>query len=149
MKELIKYVLDHTVQGPCSCGKCDSAPEKEEKPKGHTINMYYFDVSVKNDPDKETLKKLISENHKGDFADMDLLDGVERSYLDIGRWIGDQGIGMLLMALGRILGLWDVMTPNSLPLPKEMKDRMAGAGMISILGKSDTLMLNQIGKDLE
>jgi len=63
----------------------------------------------------------------------------EHSYFELGGWIGDQGLAMQYMALGKILGLWQVMHPGMIlnvndPAQKQLADQMAGAGMVSILG---------------
>ena len=87
-------------------------------------------------PDGDTLRRLISE-HKGEYADCNPLDGAEHSYIELGGWIGDQGLAMMLMGLGSHLGLWSVMTPNNMMpgLDEETKKMVAGMGLVSIMGK--------------
>lgn len=134
MSELAKYVIEHTDRNACTCGKC--VVSGTDKPMvGHTVDMFFFDVCAKNNPDADTLRKLISE-HKGEWADANLFDGQEHSYIEVGGWIGDQGLGMQFMALGVILGLWQVAHPvNMLKLDRKdpLAQQMAGMGMVSIL----------------
>lgn len=141
---LYNYVVDHTDRSACRCGKCiDAPPPEAEKTVDighnlkHTVNMYFFDVSARNDPTVEEFTKF-TESHKGDFVDINPLDGKEHNYMEIGAWIGDQGVAMQYMALGELLGLWRIMTPAVIlnlddPTQKNLADQMAGMGMISIL----------------
>ncbi|WP_395000829.1 hypothetical protein [Acinetobacter sp.] len=141
MRKLIDYVVDHTIRGECTCGRCaDAASNLETKqPTGHTADLYFFKVAKKkgpdgDEPDAEKLRVLIKENKHGSYGDVDPFDGGEHNYIELGGWIGDQGLAMLLMGLGALLGLWQVMQPNLMPgIPDELKKQMAGAGMISIM----------------
>ena len=136
MSELIKYIVEHTIRGACMCGECIDAPINPEKcqPKGHTADVHFFKVALVNNPSKDGLLNLI-KNHKGEFNDIDLFDGGEHNYLEIGGFIGDQGLALTLMGMGELLGIWKLMTPNSLMplLSDDVKSQMAGMGMISII----------------
>lgn len=115
MSELIKYIVEHAVRGACMCGECvDTQPNPEEcQPRGHTVDMQFFKVSLRNNPSKDDLLALI-KSHKGEFNEVDLLDGNEHNYIEIGGWIGDQGLALTLMGMGELLGIWELLTPNSL-----------------------------------
>jgi len=56
------------------------------------------------------------------------------SYIEVGAEIGDQGAAFQLFALGKVLGLWDVITPASLGIKGEQARQMAGRGMIMMSG---------------
>lgn len=56
------------------------------------------------------------------------------SYIAVGGTIGDQGAAFQLFALGKVLGLWDVITPKMLGAEGEQARQMAGAGYIVITG---------------
>ena len=128
--KLSEYVQSNAVRGECRCGRCLDGGE--EQPSGHTADVYFFEVASANGADSEALRDLIKE-HKGEFADADLFDGNEHSYIAIGAWIGDQGLALMLMGLGQVLGLWTLRTPKMFPgLSKELMDQMAGRGMVSI-----------------
>lgn len=141
MDELAKYVIDHCVRGVCTCGKCVDAPAKKFQPDGHTVDVQFFKVILKNsrltDVDKEVMKnnfiKLI-KNHKGIYDEIDLFDGNEHNFVEIGGWIGSQGVALELMGMGELLGLWKVATPNRLApdFSAETRSMLAGAGYISI-----------------
>lgn len=125
---LTDYVLAHTDRGECRCGKCIPDPE------GHTADVYFFPVAIRNAPSLDEFKALTAA-HRGEFTECDPFDGKEHSYIELGGWIGDQGLAMQYMGLGALLGAFTLLTPKLLPIPKELQDQMAGAGMVSIQAK--------------
>lgn len=148
---LHEYVRNHTERSSCrcgSCGKCIDAPPGPERTveigkmlANHTVNMYFFDVSSRNNPTPEEFVAL-TQSHQGEFADVNPLDGKEHSYIELGGWIGDQGLAIQYMALGQLLGLWQTMTPAAIldvndPEQKSLADQMAGMGMVSILPRPE------------
>jgi hypothetical protein len=138
MSELSNYVIQHTEPNACRCGKCIDSRENRIL-EGHTVNMYYFDVSLKGEPKAEDLVKL-TNSHRGAFHDANPLDAGEHSYRELGGWLGDQGLAIQYMALGKMLRLWDIMHPGMIlnlqnPEEKQIADQMAGAGMISAIVK--------------
>ncbi len=56
------------------------------------------------------------------------------SYIEVGAEIGDQGAAFQLFALGQVLGLWQVITPETLGFSGEQAQQMAGRGYIMISG---------------
>lgn len=59
----------------------------------------------------------------------------ELNYIEVGAVIGDQGAAFCLFALGQVLGLWRVLTPEVvLGVTGEAADRFAGLGFITISG---------------
>lgn len=140
MSELFNYVISHAKRGACQCGKCFDAPANPEanQPAGHTADVVFFQVSADAEANAGTMKRLVKE-HKGGFGDIDLFDGKEHNYMELGAWIGDQGVAMMLMGLGSLLGLWKLMTPSSmlgLPSTDPMVQQLAGMGMITVLATS-------------
>lgn len=137
MQTLIQYIQVTAERGACRCGRCVDAPAHPEtqQPQGHTANVEFFEVSAKEGADAEALRTLITENKDGVFAVCDLFDGKEHNYLEIGGWIGDQGLALTLMGLGALLGLWKLLTPTSIfgaAIPKEQAMQLAGMGMVAI-----------------
>lgn len=118
---LSDYIKAHTTQG-----------DGEE----HTADMFFFKMATQGEPDAETLRMLIRD-HQGEFCDLDILDGGEHGYIQVGAWIGDQQIALRLMGLGQLLDLWEIFTPNPLPIPDEQKKQLAGAGMVFIRPPKD------------
>lgn len=63
------------------------------------------------------------------------------SYVQLGGWIGDQGLAMAFMALGAHLGLWEIITPKFLGVTDEEEiQRMMGLGFIMIAPKAGTAL---------
>lgn len=143
MEELVKFVMEHAIRGACTCGKCSDAPANPEqlqpetpKAPNHTADMIFFKVAAKPNTDADVLRTLIKENKAGAFCDCDLFDGNEHNYIELGGWIGDQGLALQLMGLGTVLGLWNLLSPlTMLPgmnLPEHVIKAMAGQGMLAI-----------------
>lgn len=140
---LTNFINKISIRGACMCGRCIDAPPNPEKhqPTGHTSDLIFFKVSLKGNPsdvDKESMKsemiKLIKE-HEGEFCEVDVFDGKEHNYLELGGWIGDQGLALTMMGVGELLGLWKLLTPKSMLGPfltDELCNQMAGLGMITI-----------------
>lgn len=140
MGNLAKFVIAHTIRGACTCGKCIDSPvtyhpgkAEEYQPQGeHTADVYFFKVAAEDSPDKEEFLSLI----KVEFPHW--LDGNEHNYIEMGADIGDQGLALMTMGLGTLLGVWAIMTPENMlggMVPKELRDQMAGVGYISITTK--------------
>jgi hypothetical protein len=101
------------------------------------VDVHFFQVKIRGTPDVNNFIALI-DAHVGDFNEVDVFDGNEHGYMELGGWIGDQGYALRFMALGSYLKLWDLMTPENMlgaimpDLPKELLDELAGKGMITI-----------------
>jgi hypothetical protein len=131
--ELFDYVLRHTVRGDCQCGHCCDVIGVAD-PKGHTIDMVFFKVAPVNGPTLEEFT-LLTAKHDGHWGDVDPFDGKEHSYLELGGWIGDQGIAMQYMALGASLGAFDLLTPRKMGFDVIMSLQMAGMGLLTVKAK--------------
>lgn len=133
------YVRQHTERGACRCGKCDapSDPESHQPDNPHTVSVFFFDVAKRGEPAAEELRELVANAHDGSFNTVDPLDGAEHGYMELGGWIGDQGLAMQFMALCELVGLGKVMQPGLLPIPEPMQQQMAGAGMVSLVAKAE------------
>lgn len=141
VNDLAKYVIKHCIRGDCIYGECTDIHAEKFQPDGYTIDIQFFKVALRNSDltgtDKEIIKNdflRLIKGHKGVYRDIDILDGEEHSFIDIGAWIGDQGIALTLMGMGELLGIWNVITPNRLvpDYSKETRDMLAGAGYILI-----------------
>jgi len=127
--KLCDYVLTHTKRGACTCGKCFDAPEnpKQNQPDGHTVNLTFFKIAAES-ANKDEFLFLVQKEHP------EWLDGEEHSYFQIGADMGDQGIALMTIGLGHLLGVWKALSPDTLmpSLPEDLKLQMAGAGMVSL-----------------
>jgi hypothetical protein len=139
--EIREYVMAHAERGACKCGRCFDAPPNPEQhqPFDHTADLVFFEVSARAGADAETLKTLVRENKQGEFCEVDVLDGQEHSYIELGGWIGDQGMALMLMGLGAVLGIWNLLTPKTLlgkDAPADLVNKMAGQGFLSVQAKA-------------
>jgi len=84
--------------------------------------------------------KAQAEKHKEELISLlrdypqptDLASGP--SYITVGAVIGDQGAAFQLFALGKVLGLWDVITPATVGLTGVKAREIAGNGFIMMSG---------------
>lgn len=126
---LAEYVKDHAVREACTCGQCIDAPPnpEERQPENHTVDIVFFKVAQANEPDAKTFRSLIESEYP------QWLNG-EHGYIEMGADMGDQGIALITMALGSLLGVWELLTPkNMLPsLSDDIQMKLAGLGMVTI-----------------
>ncbi len=132
--KLIEYVNRHTDRGECQCGKCFDRGTHPD-PTGHVADMVFFPVAAVNSPKPAQLANLIRQ-HKGEFNDCDPLDGNEHGFLELGGWLGDQGLALKFMGLGSLLGLFTLLTPKTMGVPEDMAMMMAEQGLVTIQAKN-------------
>lgn len=137
MKALRDYVMMYAERGACKCGRCCDAPPNPEQhqPTGHTADVIFFEVSARPGADAETLRALLRENFRGEYGDVNVFDGSDHSYMELGGWIGDQGLALMLMGLGAVLGVWKLLTPKTLlgnSAPKDIVQGLAGQGFVLV-----------------
>lgn len=56
------------------------------------------------------------------------------SYIDVGATLGSQDAALRLFALGEVLGMWEVITPERLGFTGHEAVELAGAGMVMTSG---------------
>jgi len=125
-----EYINKHTGR-LCAC----CAEKEDNEPDTAVIDVVFFKMMALGDPKAEELRELV-KNYESPYGPIDLFDGNEHSYLEIGGLFGDQGLALRLMGLGDILGLWKLMTPRTIrgaTLPKDLVERMAGVGYVTIM----------------
>jgi len=134
--EVGQYVAEHTERGECKCGRCADVGDKPDPAGPHTIDMIFFKVARKGEPDAQEFKRL-TEAHLGEFEECNPFDGKEHGYIELGAWIGDQGAALLYMALGSLLGVFELLTPrNMLPdIDDETAMSLAGKGLVTVKAK--------------
>ncbi|MFA7278945.1 MAG: hypothetical protein WC100_02515 [Sterolibacterium sp.] len=117
---LIDYLAKNAIR--CSANEADAA------------DVIFFGVRKSPEATADALKAAMAD-HKGEFFDVDPLDGHEHSYIELGGWIGDQGAALLLIGLGAALGAWKLLTPKTMlgdMCPPDMVQKLAGMGMVSM-----------------
>ena len=135
--DLIQFVTYHTVRGECTCGKCIDVKNVAPTPVlfgAHTVNMEFFKVAFLNAPAKDEFVRLTKEHMKIASFEVNPLDGQEHSYMELGGWIGDQGLAMLYMALGVHLGVFNLLTPSVVipGISEEGANQMAAQGFVIV-----------------
>lgn len=118
MMDLHQYLCDNALRVPAS----DPA----------AADVIFFGVKKGDAATAEGLRAALSA-HKGEFCECDPLDGQEHSYIELGAWVGDQGEALTMMGLGAALGMWRLLTPNTIlgkDAPADLVQQMAGAGYV-------------------
>lgn len=97
----------------------------------------FFYVGATPEANKEHLQEMLKWCLRS--QGLNLLDGKEHSFIEIGGHIGDQGLALRLMGLGACLGLWTLLTPMSvIGVDNRSNDgiRLIGQGMVTIQAAS-------------
>jgi hypothetical protein len=123
MSALYDYVHNHTEL-------IFQAPSSED------IDMVFFHVRVSKAVKYEEVLSLMLA-HKGYFRQPVFAYGREYSYIELGDWLGDQGRALQFMALGKSVGLFELLTPLTvLPggaLTREEAIKLAQRGMLTVV----------------
>lgn len=105
--------------------------ESEAHPGVEKVDLEFLVIGV---------DKAKAEEHRAELVDIlktypqpDRLAGGP-SYIEVGGEIGDQGAAFQLFALGKVLGLWDVITPATFGMSGAEAREAAGRGYIMMTG---------------
>lgn len=127
---LAQYVQTHTVRSDNPKGPRPDLNDSEAQ----IADVIFFKVAAWNAPSAAELRRLC-EQHTPAFNPCRLFDGKGHNFMEIGAWIGDQGLALQLIGLGALLGLWKIMSPRTM-LDANMCDteavEFAGTGMLGI-----------------
>jgi hypothetical protein len=130
MDELREYVLHHTVRLPM-----DAAPDVRRQFR-EVVDVEFFLVGVGSDADASCLQDLVQASENGFAHDMNPFDGNLHSYLEVGGWIGDQGLALHFMGLAHALKLAEIPSLGGeiagVELPSQVKSEMLRAGALCI-----------------
>lgn len=127
LTELIAYVRAHTSQAPGDA-------EGEAIHNVHFMRIATDEAATDPAPLVALLERCLTER-AGEFGefDRDRLTGGP-SYIELGGWVGDQGLAFQLMACGEAAGLWGIISPEKLGITGPEADQLAGNGMVMIDG---------------
>jgi hypothetical protein len=130
---LTEYVMKHARRGSCQCGKCIDAPKDPMQSGKHSVDLTFFSVSA--DFPALANPKTFCDMAHSEYPEW--FDGKEHNYIEIGAQLGDQGLALMTIGLGHLLGAWKALSPNIvLPwMPEDVRMKMAGAGMVSLMVK--------------
>lgn len=111
-------------------------PSAEEMPSGmEAVDMHFLIIGV--DKAKAEARKADLIGILNDWPDPAELAGGP-SYIAVGATVGDQGAAFQLFALGKVLGLWSIITPESFGMTGDEAARAAGSGYIMTTGYRPT-----------
>ena len=116
---LIDYIRNNAIQ---------CAPEDGD------ADVIFFGVRKGTGATPDGLKDAMVA-HTGTFCNVNPFDGEEHSYIELGAWVGDQGMALSLIGLGAALGVWKLLTPKTVlgdMCPPGMAQQLAGMGMVSM-----------------
>lgn len=119
MQDLIVYLEDNAR--PCNVEDGDA-------------DVIFFGVQRLPTATAEGLKAAMAA-HVGEFCECNPLDGKDHNFIELGGWVGDQRVALILIGLGASLGMWELITPKTLFgdfLPPATVQKMAGMGMVGI-----------------
>ncbi len=124
-----KYVGDTKVTEIYNCPHSSQSPNSEKYEK---VDMVFVDVLV--DREKAEQRKSDLEGILAEYPQPDRLAGGP-SYIELSPNCGlEQEGGLRLMALGKVLGLWDVVSGKSFGLGEAETLELAGNGLLMITG---------------
>lgn len=126
MEPLLDYIENHTERGACRCSACcgrvyASAPL-------HSVDVHFFWVRVRGTPDADKLRELLRW-----YPYLDRLEGGP-TYIEMGAALGDQELALRLIALGKLVGLWDVITPAAFGYEGAPAQELARSGLVLCTG---------------
>jgi hypothetical protein len=104
---------------------------QKERPDLVIVDMIFIDVGV---------DKARAEAHRNEFVDiLNSYPNMERlrggpSYIELGGEFGDQGFALRIMAIGSVLGFWEIISGKSMGANDEESRTMAGIGFLMISG---------------
>lgn len=106
-----------------------------------SVGFFYVHPFEDSEATAEALVEAIKAAEEGEFANVStqrLLEGP--NYIELGGWLGDQGLALQFMGLGTLLGQWSVITPATLGIKGEDAQQMLGMGFVMIAPTADSLL---------
>ncbi len=131
MHQLTTFIQAHTsVHGTREAG--------QELP-ATTVDVGFFEVHLQGHPKGAQLRELLQAHaSQGEFTQVDVFDGKEHGYVELGAWLGSQELALRLMGLGTLLELWQLLTPRKIlgaAATDELVKELAGAGYITVVAQ--------------
>lgn len=124
-------VVTRAPTSPIEVETIDAMPHETEAHNLEKVDMELLTIGV---------DKAIAEKYRAELVEIlktypnpDRLAGGP-SYIEVGAEIGDQGAAFQLFALGKVLGLWSVITPALMGMAGDEARQMAGSGFVMISG---------------
>ncbi len=133
--------IEENQLGPVTVTEIYAMPHVDEVHDLEKVDVVFEVIGV---------DRALAEQHRGElisllatYPEPDRLAGGP-SYIEVGAVLGSQSAAFRLFALGKILGLWKLITPASLGMTGEGERRMAGIGFILISGWRPTFEVDDV-----
>ena len=104
--------------------------ESEAQEDLEKVDCHFVIIGVDKDLAKQCKEKLVSILE--DYPNPEHLQG-EASYIDVGAVLGSQDAALRLFALGKVLGLWELVIPSVIGIEGDLAEEMARRGFVSIM----------------
>ena len=124
MESLQKYIRQHSRVAPID----SSEPG---------VSLAFFKLIVSGTGCSDTLRKLVVQ-HMGEHVELDLFDGAEHGFIEIGARLGSQELALMLIGLGSNLGLWDLLSPRTMfgeSIDHLLERNLAESGLITLVAR--------------
>lgn len=108
--------------------------ESEARPDLEKVDLVLLTVGVDKPLAEERKPELLSLLR--DWPDKTMLSRGP-SYIHLGGVLGDQGIAFQLMAMGKVLGFWDIITAATMGADRQQTIEAAGSGWVMTSGFRD------------
>lgn len=108
-----------------------SPHESEARPDLEKVDLILLTVGVDKERAEQRKTELIGMLR--DWPDEDML-ARGPSYIHLGGVMGDQGTAFQLMAMGKVLNLWDIITGETMGADRDRAIELAGLGWVMISG---------------
>ena len=143
LERLYKILADTTMQlrkgaeieqhqaGPIAVTEVFAMPHESEAVGIEKVDVHFMVIGVDKAKAEAHRSELIEVLHG--YPEPERLAGGP-SYIEVGAVIGDQGAAFQLFALGKVLGLWSIIMPETLGITGEQAHKMAGSGFVMMSG---------------
>lgn len=122
--------IEKRAVGPVDVVEIYDMPPESEAVGLEMVDVFFMTIGVdkvKAESRRADLIEILNDWPNGEMAD-------GPSYIAVGGTIGSQGAAFNLFALGKVLGLWEIITPDKLFLMGQQARDAAGSGFIMITG---------------
>ena len=111
-------------------------PTPEEYPDLPKVDMHFFLVGIKPIPIEVKLALV---------ADIATIPNIAAglSYIHLGAELGSQEMALRLMALGKHIGLWDIMDPTTIGLTGDIANKLIGKGFVYAVPNRESPLLEK------
>lgn len=122
-------VRSHSIGG-VTVVEVFAMPETPTETQLEIVDMWFVNIGVDKPAAlqyREEIVELLDTKWEG-WSGEPLKNGL--SFLSFGATIGSQDLALAFMAVGKVLGFWQIVTPATLGVTGPLGDQMAGGGFV-------------------